>query len=104
MKPRAILGGIIITGALVSGGATALGATNRKIKQNKQKSEIIPHISQNFVGIKNTKPKSAYLNTLDSLTLNSQYQKVYLQSLNSIKKVVAKNDDSLKILTKSAAI
>lgn len=93
MKPRTILGGMIIAGAAVSAGSTALGAAARKLQQHKQTSEITQNLNQNFVGTKNIKPKYTYLNTLDSLTLNAQYQKVYLQSLNSIKK------SSYKIMT-----
>ena len=90
MKTGAILGGIIITGAVISVGSTALGAASRNIKENK-------HLKNS-----NKKYQSEYNNTKDSLAILSLQEKNYLQSVNSFKKAIAKNDDGIKILTKTA--
>ncbi len=90
MKTGAILGGIIITGAVISVGSTALGAASRNIKENK-------HLKNS-----NKKIQSAYNNTMNSLAIRSLQEKNYLQSVNSFKKSITKNDDGIKILTKTA--
>ncbi len=90
MKTGAILGGIIITGAVISVGSTALGAASRNIKENK-------HLKNS-----NKKIQSAYNNTMNSLTIRSLQEKNYLQSVNSFQKSITKNDDGIKILTKTA--
>ena len=84
MKTGAILGGIIIVGS------TALGAASRNIKENK-------HLKNS-----NKKIQSAYNNTMNSLTIRSLQEKNYLQSVNSFQKSITKNDDGIKILTKTA--
>ncbi len=90
MKTGAILGGIIITGAVISVGSTALGAASRNIKENK-------HLKNS-----NKKIQSAYNNTMNSLAIQSLQEKNYLQSVNSFQKSITKNDDGIKILTKTA--
>lgn len=116
MKIQNLLGGLFITGAVVSVGSAGLGAANKKLKEEKkEQSELITKIiktgiSDNDLSKVKTSAESklipyeinkAYKNTLDSLTLKAQYEKVYLQTIDSLKKVIKQKDDSIKILTKA---
>lgn len=80
VKIKNLLGGLFLTGAAVSGGSAALGASSRKSQQEKQ-AEKISEFFQNELG-------KTYKKTLDNLTLKANYEKVYLQSLNSLKKAI----------------
>lgn len=74
--------GLILTGAAVSGGSAALGASARESQKEKQLAKATKLFQTEF--------NKTYKKTLDTLTLKANYEKIYLQSLslNSIKKVV----------------
>lgn len=98
MKARALLGGIILTGAIISTATAALGASNKRVKQAKQ-SQLIQKIQSSSVSYTGTESKiipieinKACQSTLDSLTLKANYEKVYIQTINSLKKAIAHND------------
>ncbi len=98
MKTGAILGGIIITGAVISVGSTALGAASRNIKENKHLKNSNKKIQSAY----NNTMNSLTIRTMNSLTIRSLQEKNYLQSVNSFQKSITKNDDGIKILTKTA--
>lgn len=93
MKTSTILSGLIVTGTLVSAGSIGLGAASKNKHLQKQ------NINSQIINTK--KLTSAYYNTVDSLTLKSQYEKVYLQSMDSLKKAIVNNDEKIKILKNS---
>ena len=93
LKIKTLIGGLFVTGAVVGGGSAALGASARKNQQEKQ--------IENFTGHIQNEINKTYKKTLDSLTLKANYEKIYLQSYNSIKKAIPQTDNSIKILTKT---
>lgn len=88
MKTSTILSGLIVTGTVVSAGSIGLGAASKNKHLQKQ-------------NINNKRFTSTYHNAFDSLILKSQYEKAYLQSMNSFKKAIVNNDDKIKILKNS---
>ncbi len=101
---------VVVTGASVFSG---MGVKNRQVK--KEQSNLVSRIKQTgisddeFAKIKALaelekvphKINDVYKEALASLELKAQYEKVQLQTISSLKKVV-QNDDSIKMLTKSA--
>lgn len=101
---------VVVTGAFVFSG---MGVKNRQVK--KEQSILVSRIKQTgisddeFAKIKALaelekvphKINDVYKEALASLELKAQYEKVQLQTISSLKKVV-QNDDSIKMLTKSA--
>lgn len=93
MKTNTILSGLIVTGTIVSAGSIGLGVASKNKHLQKQ------NINSQIINTK--KLTSAYRNTVDSLILKSQYEKVYLQSMNSFKKAIVNNDEKIKLLKNS---
>lgn len=116
MKTNRLIGGLILSGAIVSAGSLGLGITSKKIETEKQeKAELIQKIKRtkisdsDFSKIKTQAEQKnipyeinkTYKKALDSLNLKASYEKVYLQTIDSLKRVIAQKDDSIKILTKA---
>ncbi len=80
LKIKNLMGGLVLTGVAVGGGSAALGASTRKSQQQKQ-AEQTAKLLQNELN-------KTYKKTLDHLTLKANYEKIYLQSLNAIKKAI----------------
>ncbi len=99
MKATTILCGTAITGAIVTSASAALGASHKKIKQEKQKSEIVRKIYNNFLD-SDTSLNKVYHSTMDSLSLKSQYEKTQ-HSLISLKKDLLSGDDKFRYLTRA---
>ena len=116
MKVQNLLGGLILTGAVVGAGSVGLGSLNRKIKhekseqvmlENKMKSTGIS--TADFAKIQQKAQNmqiphdvnKVYQEALDSLELKAWYEKVQLQTIDSLKKVIVQKDDSIKMLRKA---
>lgn len=101
---------VVVTGASVFSG---IGVKNRQEK--KEQTILVSKIKQagisdaEFAKIKNDADKEknlhkineVYKNALKSLELKSNYERMQLQAVDSLKKTVP-NDESIKLITKSA--
>lgn len=78
MRVQQLLGGLFVTSAVVSAGSVALGISSKNMQKAKLQKEKILHYEQNL---------SKSYKSLDPLILRANYEKVYLQTKGSLKKI-----------------
>jgi len=91
MKTQHLIGGIFATAALVSTASVFSGAGVR-IRQEKKRLKQNIETLQKTTGEISTASQlnKAYKQTMNSLELKAMYEKVNLQTMNSLKKVTRK--------------
>lgn len=108
--------GTILASAVVVGGVSVLSGVNARFRKDKKEQIELENQVKNS-GISDTEFKQikakaeaqgiphrindVYKHTLDSLAVKAHYEKVHLQTIDSLRKVIAQKDDSIKILTKA---
>lgn len=116
MNSRFLIG-TILASAVVVGGVSVLSGVNAKYRKDKKEQVELENkvknsgISENEFKLVKARAESqgipyrvnaVYKNTLDSLELKAKYEKVHLQTIDSLKNVIAQKDDSIKMLSKAA--
>lgn len=107
--------GTILTTAVIVGGASVISGVNARLRKDKKEQVELENKVKNS-GVSETEFKqikakaeaqgiphrinNVYKKTLDSLAVKAQYEKIHLQTIDSLQKVIAQKDDSIRALTK----